>query len=214
MIVLTEDARTDWPELSNVSLIPDPIPFEISGTSPLNSKRIISIGRYAYEKGNDLLIKAWAKIEKKCKDWTLEIYGMGDRTLYRQLICELGIDENRCHLFGSLYDVKDAYLNSSIFALPSRFEGFGLVIIEAMSCGVPVVAFDCENGPRNIIKDNYDGILVAPFDVDEYADDLLRLIQHDNLRYQLGSHAYESSKKYAIEGIALKWKNLFDEIMG
>jgi glycosyltransferase involved in cell wall biosynthesis len=160
------------------------------------------------------LIKAWAKIEKKCKDWTLEIYGMGDRTLYRQLICELGIDENRCHLFGSLYDVKDAYLNSSIFALPSRFEGFGLVIIEAMSCGVPVVAFDCENGPRNIIKDNYDGILVAPFDVDEYADDLLRLIQHDNLRYQLGSHAYESSKKYAIEGIALKWKNLFDEIMG
>ncbi len=213
MVVLTEDAKKDWPELSNVTLIPDPIPFKVDQVSTLSSKRVVSIGRYAYEKGNDLLLKAWAKVEKQCHDWTLDIYGQGNQTPYRELMQELGIDVTRCHLHGSLADVKDVYLNSSIFTLPSRFEGFGLVIIEAMACGVPVVAFDCENGPRNIITNNQNGILVKPFDVDEYADSLLRLMHDDQLRAQMGSRAYESSKKYMIEDIAVQWKKLFDEVI-
>ena len=213
MVVLTEDAKKDWPELSNVTLIPDPIPFKVDQVSTLSSKRVVSIGRYAYEKGNDLLLKAWAKVEKSCKDWSLDIYGMGNQAPYRALMLELGIDETRCHLHGSLTDVKDAYLNSSVFTLPSRFEGFGLVIIEAMACGVPVVAFDCENGPRNIITNNQNGLLVKPFDVDEYADSLLRLMHDDQLRAQMGSRAYESSKKYMIEDIAVQWKKLFDEVI-
>ena len=213
MVVLTEDAKKDWPEMSNVTLIPDPIPFKVDQVSTLSSKRVVSIGRYAYEKGNDLLLKAWAKVEKQCHDWTLDIYGQGNQTPYRELMQELGIDVTRCHLHGSLADVKDVYLNSSIFTLPSRFEGFGLVIIEAMACGVPVVAFDCENGPRNIITNNQNGLLVKPFDVDEYADSLLRLMHDDQLRAQMGSRAYESSKKYMIEDIAVQWKKLFDEVI-
>ena len=213
MVVLTEDAKKDWPELSNVTLIPDPIPFKVDQVSTLSSKRVVSIGRYAYEKGNDLLLKAWAKVEKSCKDWSLDIYGMGNQAPYRALMLELGIDETRCHLYGSLTDVKDAYLNSSVFTLPSRFEGFGLVIIEAMVCGVPIVAFDCENGPRNIITNNYNGILVKPFQVDDYAESLLRLMHDDQLRAQMGSRAYESSKKYMIEDIAVQWKKLFDEVI-
>ena len=82
-----------------------------------------------------------------------------------------------------------------------------------MAYGVPVVVFDCENGPRNIITNNQDGILVKPFDVDEYAEDLLRLIKDDQLRSQMGNRARESSKRYLIEDIAQKWKDLFDEIM-
>lgn len=212
MVVLTEDAKRDWPELSNVHLIPDPIPFKVDHVSTLSTKRVVCIGRYAYEKGNDLLLKAWSKVEKQCQDWTLDIYGQGNQTPYRELIHELGIDETRCHLHGSLTDVKEAYLGSSIFSLPSRFEGFGLVIIEAMACGVPVVSFDCENGPRNIISNNQDGILVKPFDVDEYADSLLRLIRDDQLRSQMGNRAHESSKRYLIEDITLQWKNLFDDV--
>lgn len=213
MVVLTEDAKKDWPELSNVTLIPDPIPFKVDQVSTLSSKRVVSIGRYAYEKGNDLLLKAWAKVEKSCKDWSLDIYGMGNQAPYRALMLELGIDETRCHLHGSLTDVKDAYLNSSVFTLPSRFEGFGLVIIEAMACGVPVVAFDCENGPRNIITNNQNGILVPPFNVNEYAESLLRLMRDDQLRAQMGNRAFESSRRYSIEDIALQWKGLFDELM-
>lgn len=213
MVVLTEDAQKDWPELSNVRLIPDPIPFTVDQMGILTSKRVVSIGRYAYEKGNDLLLRAWAKVEKSCPDWTLDIYGMGNRTPYKALMRELGIDESRCHLHGSLTDVKGVYLDSSVFTLPSRFEGFGLVIIEAMACGVPVVAFDCENGPRNIITNNQNGILVKPFDVDKYADSLLRLMQDDQFRSQMGNQAFESSKQYYIEDIALQWKELFDDVI-
>ena len=212
MVVLTEDAKRDWPELSNVQLIPDPIPFIVDQVSTLSSKRVVSIGRYAYEKGNDFLLRAWVKVEKQCLDWTLDIYGQGNQTPYRELMQELGIDESRCHLHGSITDVNNIYQGSSIFTLPSRFEGFGLVIIEAMAYGVPVVVFDCENGPRNIITNNQDGILVKPFDVDEYAEDLLRLIKDDQLRSQMGNRARESSKRYLIEDIAQKWKDLFDEI--
>lgn len=213
MVVLTEDAKRDWSELSNVRLIPDPIPFIVDQVSTLTSRRVVSIGRYAYEKGNDLLLRAWAKVEKSCQDWTLDIYGMGNQVPYKALMHELCIDEARCHLHGSLIDVKEVYLGSSIFTLPSRFEGFGLVIIEAMACGVPVVAFDCENGPRNIITNNQNGILVKPFDIDDYADSLLRLMQDHQLRSQMGNQAFESSKQYYIEDIALQWKELFDEVM-
>ena len=212
MVVLTEDAKRDWLELSNVQLIPDPVPFKVDHVSTLSSKCIVSIGRYAYEKGNDLLLRAWAKVEKQCQTWTLDIYGQGNQTPYRELMQELGIDGSRCHLHGSIADVNNIYQGSSIFTLPSRFEGFGLVIIEAMAYGVPVVTFDCENGPRNIITNNQEGILVKPFDVDAYADSLLRLIQDDELRSQMGKCAHESSKRYLIEDIAQKWKDLFDEI--
>lgn len=213
IVVLTEAAKSDWPELSNISLIPDPLPFKSKRVSPLSKKRVVSIGRYAYEKGNDLLLQSWSKVEKVCDDWILDIYGMGNKESYHQLIRELGIDERRCHLYGSISNVEEIYLEGSIFALPSRFEGFGLVIIEAMSCGLPVVSFDCENGPRNIITNGRDGYLIQPFDVDAYAEKLIQLIHDKELRMQIGAAAYESSKHYAIEGIARLWKQLFDDIM-
>ena len=212
LVVLTEDAKVDWPELKNVILIPDPLPFRVETVSDLSAKRIISIGRYAYEKGNDLLLQAWAKVEKECCEWCLDIYGMGDRAPYRQQMKELGVDESRCHLYGSLPNVKEEYLRSSIFVLPSRFEGFGLVIIEAMSCGLPVVTFDCENGPRNILTSGGDGYLVRPFDVDAYAGKLIQLIQDETLRRQMGTNARMSSQRYAIEGIANRWKLMFEEL--
>ena len=213
MVVLTETARNDWPELSNVAHIPDPLPFKAENVSSLNTKRIICIGRYVYEKGYDLLLKVWAKVQDRCYDWVLDIYGVGDQTSYRHLFQKLGIDDRRCHMYDSLTDVQNAYLNSSIFVLPSRFEGFSLVIIEAMSCGVPVVSFDCENGPRNIITDGQNGFLVPPFDIDVYAERLLTLMQHEDLRQRMGLEARQTSCQYRIEDIALRWKALFDEVV-
>lgn len=213
MVVLTDSAKSDWPELANVIKIPDPLPFNIDSVSNLSAKRIISIGRYAYEKGNDLLLQAWSIVEKECKDWCLDIYGMGNQQPYHCMIDELGIDKQRCHLHGSLSDVKEEYLKSSLFALPSRFEGFGLVIIEAMACGLPVISFDCENGPRNIISHECNGILVKAFNVEEYGQQMIRLINDADLRKKLGQVAQETSWKYDIEGIAEEWRTLFDEVM-
>lgn len=213
MVVLTATAQNDWPELSNVTLIPDPLPFKVENVSSLTTKRVICIGRYAYEKGIDLLLRVWAKVQDRGHDWVLDIYGVGDQTSYRHLFQELGIDDRRCHLYDSLTDVQNAYLNSSIFVLPSRFEGFSMVIIEAMSCGVPVVSFDCENGPRNIITNGQNGFLVPPFDIDVYAERLLTLMQNDKLRQSMGLRARQTSYQYQIEDIALRWKALFDEVV-
>ena len=213
MVVLTDNALLDWPELDNVVKIQDPLPFNIEGRSELSAKRIISIGRYAYDKGNDLLLQTWAIIQTKCSDWTLDVCGNGDRVPYHNQMQKLDIDPNRCHLFGPTTDVKHEYLNSSVFVLPSRFEGFGLVLIEAMACGVPVVSFDCENGPRSIITDGFDGFLISPFDVEAFAEKVILLMKNENLRREMGENARRSAAKYDIDIVGQQWKQLFDELM-
>ena len=158
-------------------------------------------------------MRAWARVQNECDEWVLDIYGMGEQKPYRQLMGDIGIDCQRCRLHGSLVDVKEAYLNSAIFALPSRFEGFGLVIIEAMACGLPVISFDCENGPRNIITNGIDGYLIRPFDVVAYADRLISLIKDANLRKRVGAEARQTSLQYKIDDVALRWKTLFDNMV-
>ncbi len=214
MVVLTENAMNDWPELNNVVLIPDPLPFKINDKSQLLTKRIISIGRYSYDKGNDLLLKAWSIIAKRVPDWTLDIYGYGDVEQNQKLMMELGLNSRNCHLHGPSSDVKQEYLSSSIFVLPSRFEGFGLVIIEAMACGVPVVAFNCENGPRSIIEDGETGFLVSPFDINAFAEKVILLMNDQKLRTDMGCKAQKEALQYDIETIGLRWKRLFDELKG
>ena len=213
MVVLTDTALDDWPELNNVVKIPDALPFKCDTTNELNIKRIISIGRYAYDKGNDLLLQAWAIIEKEFADWTLDIYGNGNIEPYNKIIDELGIDKNRCHLYGPTNDVMKEYLSSSIFLLPSRFEGFGLVIIESMACGVPVVSFDCENGPRSIITDGEDGFLVQPFDIMAYAEKVMQLMRNEELRKRMGANSQKVVSQYDLDIVGLQWKQLFDELM-
>ena len=214
MVVLTDNALGDWPELCNVVKIPDALPFKIDNKSNLNSKRIISIGHYAYDKGNDLLLQIWAIIERKYPEWSLDIYGNGNREPYQRQLVELGVDEQRCHLFGTTSDVKKEYLSSSIFVLPSRFEGFGLVLIESMACGVPVMAFDCENGPRSIITDGENGFLIPPFDIHAFADKIILLMENVELRHKMGDNAQKTAFQYDIDMIGLKWKQLFDNLKG
>ena len=213
MVVLTDNALLDWPELNNVIKIPDPLPFRPDSKSRLSQNRIISIGRYAYDKGNDLLLQAWAIIQTKCSDWTLDVYGNGDRTPYQNQVLKLDIDPGHCHLFGPTSDVKHEYLNSSIFVLPSRFEGFGLVLIEAMACGVPVVSFDCENGPRSIITDGVDGFLISSFDIEAFAEKVILLMKNENIRKEMGENARRSAAKYDIDIVGQQWKQLFDELI-
>lgn len=213
MVVLTDNAFNDWPELSHIVKIPDPLPFKIHGSSHLQHKRMISIGRYDYDKGNDLLLEIWKKLESQLPEWRLDIYGNGDRAPYESQLRHLGIDASRCHLYGPTADVLDEYCNSSIFVLPSRFEGFGLVLIEAMASGVPVVSFDCENGPRSIITDGVDGFLIPPFDTDAFAEKVILLMTDDHLRKKMGENAQKSSFQYDIDNVCLQWKLLFDKLI-
>lgn len=212
MVVLTDSALNDWAELDNVVKIPDALPFKMDGKSDLLAKRVVSIGRYTYDKGNDMLLQAWAIIERKYPDWTLDIYGNGDKERYQKQMVDLGIDSHRCRLFGPISDVKKEYLSSSVFVLPSRFEGFGLVIIEAMACGVPVVAFDCENGPRSIISNGETGFIIPPFDINAFAEKVMVLMSDLELRKKIGVNAQNVACQYDIDRIGQQWKHLFEEL--
>lgn len=212
-VVLTDNAVRDWPELDNVLMIPDPLPIEVNTPCRSDRKRVISVGRYSNEKGYDLLLRIWSIVEKECPDWQLDVYGMGDPTPYIKIIDDLSIDQRRCHLKSSLVNVESEYHKSSIFVHPSRSEGFGLVIVEAMACSLPVVSFDCENGPRSIISDGVDGFLVPPFNIRFFADRIIMLINDENLRKQMGEKGWAKSQQYGIEKIAMQWKMLFDDMM-
>lgn len=215
LVVLTDKSKASWPELSNVTVIPDPIPMPMPlSVSCLHAKRVVTIGRYAYQKGYDLLLQAWAEVEKQYLDWTLDIYGMGDQTGYRQLMTDMGVDVYRCHLNGPVEDVTKVYQNSSIFVLSSRFEGFGLVLVEAMACGLPVVSFDCPAGPDEIITDGVDGILVPSGDVHVMAEKLMALMADEELRKRLGQQARRSAKRYDMKNIASQWTTLFEKVKG
>ena len=213
LVVLTPDAASEWPEVKNIMMIPDPLPIKVDRCSTTSYKRVITIGRYSYEKGYDLLLKVWSIVEKKLSDWQLDIFAMGDPTPYVKMMDDLSIDKKRCHLNSSVVDVEDEYMKSSILVQPSRTEGFGLVIVEAMSCGLPVVSFDCENGPRSIITNGDDGFLIPPFDVEMFANSLMRLMSDDVLRESMGEKGKQNSQRYDIDIVGQQWKQLFDELM-
>jgi glycosyltransferase involved in cell wall biosynthesis len=209
-VVLTEEDKSSWTELSNVEVIPDPLAFDIDQVSPLTNKRVIAVGRYVYQKGFDLLLHAWKLIEQQHPDWELAIYGMGERTPYEQLIDKLQIDRNRCHLNGSTPDIKAEYLNSSLFVFSSRFEGFGMVLIEAMACGLPVVSFDCSCGPKDIVRHNEDGLLVSSGSIGLLAKAMSKMMYNDNLRQQMAKAAVKNVQRYKLNAICQHWKSLFD----
>lgn len=213
LVVLTPDAASEWTEVKNIIMIPDPLPIKVESCSTRSSKRVITIGRYSYEKGYDLLLKVWSIVEKKFSDWQLDIFAMGDPTPYVKMMDDLSIDKKRCHLNSSVVDVEDVYMKSSILVQPSRTEGFGLVIVEAMSCGLPVVSFDCENGPRSVITNGEDGFLIPSFDVEMFANSLMRLMSDDDLRKSMGEKGKQNSQRYDIDIVGQQWKQLFDELM-
>ena len=212
LVVLTDKDREAWTELSNVVTIPDPLPFVPISVSSLSAKRVVAIARYSHEKGIDLLLEAWSKVEKIQKEWRLDVFGDGERTIYEQMIGNLEIDQQRCQLHGRTNDVEYEYSQSSLFVLSSRFEGFGLVIIEAMSCGLPVLAFDCPWGPTEIITDGKDGLLVDNGNVSQLADSIIYLIDHPDVRKQMGEQAKRKSENYKIENLAIVWKDLLEEL--
>ena len=211
-VVLTEEDKVSWTELNNVIVIPDPLAFHIDDISPLTNKRVIAVGRYVYQKGFDLLLQAWAKMENQHSDWELVVYGMGDRDPYEQIIDDLRIDRSRCHLYGSTPDIKKEYLNSSLFVFSSRFEGFGMVLIEAMACGLPVVSFDCSCGPKDIVRPDEDGLLVPSGDTDSLADAMHRLMSDDDLRKDMASKAIINVRRFQLDEIAQRWKTLFNSV--
>lgn len=213
MIVLTEKDCKAWTELDNVIAIPNPLPFTPKTVSPLTEKRVIAVGRYYQEKGFDLLLESWAKIYMTHPEWRLEIFGDGDKAMYEEIRDKLGIPVSSCKLNGRTNDIAQEYVNSSIFVCSSRFEGFGMVLVEAMACGLGVISFDCPWGPSSILANGEDGILVENGNTNSLAEAIKSLIEDPDKLNTMAKKAIVNVKRFQMDKIANQWKELLENLI-
>lgn len=211
-VILSHEDAAYWPELSNVKVIHNPLSFYPERFSDLNNKQVIAVGRYVPQKGFDMLIEAWHKVVARHPDWKLKIYGDGMRDELEHQIDRLGLQKS-CLLEHTVSNIVDKFNESSIFVLSSRYEGFGMVITEAMACGVPPIAFQCPCGPLDIIKDQIDGLLVENGNIELLAASMCRLIEQKEFRKRLGHNARINVKRFEIDVIASQWKRLFNQLI-
>lgn len=213
-VVLTEEDRTYWGNIPNIWVIPNARTYTFERPADLNSKVVMAVGRYDYQKGFERLIDAWAKVCSKVNDWKLEI--IGDGNLRQNMIRQIeknGLGNRIILKKLSADQMKDAYMNASVFVLSSRFEGLPMVLLEAQAAGLPIVSFDCKCGPRDVVTDGIDGFLVEEGNVTALSDALLHVIQDDVLRFRMGKSAYEHSNRYEEFVVMKKWTDLFAEVI-
>lgn len=209
LVALTEGDAAQWRRhLSHVAVIPnmvhvpDPLP-----TAMLTARRVIFVGRLEEQKQVDRLLSAWRLVWPTHRDWTLTVCGDGSQQgLVRQL-SEQGTEG--VELIAPTPRIFDCYAGASMLVLTSAYEPFGLVMAEAMMCGVPVVAFDCPYGPRAIVSDGVSGLLVPPQDDEALAAALARLMDDEALRRRMGAAAARSARRFVASQVMPQWETLF-----
>jgi GalNAc-alpha-(1->4)-GalNAc-alpha-(1->3)-diNAcBac-PP-undecaprenol alpha-1,4-N-acetyl-D-galactosaminyltransferase len=217
--VLTEhDFNYIGNRLRNKVVMPNPLPYKpIDEFSNKREKIILAAGninRY-YHKGFDNLIKIWGKIANKYPEWKLLIAGGGNDENIRKLR-ELANKYNvnsQFELLGRVKDLDKKLRESSIFVLSSRYEGFGMVLIEAMSQGCACISFDCTAGPREIINNDVDGILVEDQNMDDMTLALSDLIENEDKRERLATEAIKSVDRFSVKNITDKWERLLVDVV-
>ena len=214
IVILTdEDKETNWEGWRNVVVIPNPVSYICDDPSPLTDKCIAYAGRFDPIKNCRSMVNAFSIVAQRHPDWTLKLYGEGNE--YQSLknqISELGL-ENNVLLMGFTKDIMNAYRQSSISLLSSLSEGFALVIVEAMECGVPVVSYQCPYGPKDLISEGKDGFLVPVGDEQMMADRICTLIEDEQLRRKMGVAAKEKAKQYHLDIIIDRWMKLFNDLV-
>lgn len=201
-VVLTEEDKTLWGNMPNITVIPNFIFKMPEGKSALTEKRVIAVGRLDYQKGFDMLLMAWKECYQLFPEWKLDIFGNGDESDLKTLIYIHGIKGAEVH--PATKNIGLEYINSSLFVLSSRFEGLPMVLLEAMSYGLPVVAFKCECGPKDIIRNTF-GTLVEKNDVSGLANAMIQWMGDENLIREGGKNSLKEIEKYTADKIMKKW---------
>ena len=209
IVLLTEGDAAEWrKEFHNVCVIPNMVHLNVGDVSSLDNKRVIWVGRFDYQKRPMEVILLWKSVFPKYPDWHLDLYGEGEQAfLLEETASSLGMN---IHIHPPTSSIFDCYRKSSLLVSTSLFEPFGLVIPEAMSCGLPVVAYDCPFGPASIISDGIDGFLVENDNIEMMAERMCLLMDDYTLRLKMGESAIKSSSRYSADNIMPLWRNLFD----
>ena len=213
IVALTDGDANDWREINrHIFVIPNIVNINATNSyCDYNSKSVIFVGRFCAQKDIDSLLHIWKIVHSRYPDWVLHIYGgYGEKresqTQYiSRLDANVVVHEPTC-------EILNCYKKSSMLLLTSVYEPFGLVLPEAMSCGLPVVSFDCPYGPADIITDGVDGFLIKNRDVQAFADRVCQLIEDKELRVRMGQAAIKSSQRYRADVIMPKWKELFESL--
>ncbi|MGW2558856.1 glycosyltransferase family 4 protein [Streptomyces sp. NPDC001514] len=196
---------------TRVLAIPNSVPEPMVTPSDLSGTTIVAAGRLAAEKQYDVLIEAFGKVVAARPEWTLRICGWGNqKERLRRRIDELGL-YNSVQLMGPRSPIEPEWVKGAIAVSTSRHESFGMTLVEAMRCGLPVVSTDCDYGPREIIADGVDGLLVPVGDVDAIADALLRLVDDEDLRRRMGTAAQTNARRFDPGPVAKQYEELFAE---
>ena len=212
LVALTEDDAAEWRRhIRRVEVIPNMVHAPLTTIqAPLTAHRVVFVGRLEAQKQVDHLVAVWRIVQQHHSDWMLSVYGDGiqQEWLSKQIECySLHIS-----LFSPQPNIFDAYAEASVLVLTSAFEPFGLVMPEAMSCGLPVVAYDCPFGPRTIITDGVDGFLVPPDDIETFARRLESLMADEPLRRRMGAAAISSARRFLPEQVMPQWVELFSKL--
>lgn len=210
-VVLTEEDKLAWGNMQNIHVINNPLTCIPQESSTLLEKKVLSLGRLTYQKGFDLLIKSWEKVHKVCPDWKLSIFGNGpEKDSLLKLCSNLGL--NDCiSINNATSKPENEFLNSSLYVMSSRYEGLPMVLLEALSYGIPIVSFQCPCGPKDIIKSEF-GSIIKNRDTENMADSIIGWIQDKNKRINAGKNARIAAQKFRIDIIMNKWIKLFNSL--
>lgn len=216
-LTLTDAELDKWREVLEptdtiLDVVANPTPFDVGAPAPLTEPVVVAAGRLEHQKGFDMLIEAWLPLATSHPEWRLDIYGEGrlESELQRR-IDELNIGE-RVRLRGLTTEMERVLSDSSIYAMSSRFEGLPMILLEAMSLGVPPVSFDCPEGPRQLIDDDRNGRLVPLADTAALGTALADLMDDRALRLRLGSQAQGTASGYAVGPVVDRWEELFEAV--
>ena len=213
-VVLSREDKEYWGEMPNIEVIPNAAMPMGEDLSDASRKRVIAVGRLDYQKGFDRLIEAWKVVQAngQFKDWTLDIFGQGEwQEMLQKMIDEVGLSHNT-HINNPTNVIGKEYANSSTLVMSSHYEGFPMVMIEAMSCGIPVIAFDCKCGPKDIIDHEVNGLLVKNGDIEGLAAAMMRLMADESYRKELSANTRKVTITYSEESVMKKWINLFTSL--
>ena len=212
LVVLTEKDRRQYREhlasRARLLAIPNPLTIVHQSRATPDSRLVLAAGRLVPQKGFDLLLQAWSQVAAdRPPGWRLRIVGSGqDETMLKALCRRLALEDS-VEFVGNTDDMASQFLDAAIYVLSSRFEGFALVLLEARSFGLPVVSFDCDCGPADIVRDGRDGLLVTPGDVTSLARAMRRLIEDESCRRAMGQLAYED-RRFALQAVVDQWQEL------
>ena len=210
LVALSEGDANEWRKRGfPVHVIPNIVHLNEGELSSLDQKHVIFVGRLDYQKRPMLMFQIWKELFPRHQDWHLDIYGEGEQ---KQALQSVSGSQMNIHIHEPTSQIFKAYCHSSILVVTSLYEPFGLVIPEAMSCGLPVVSFDSPYGPSYIITDGKEGFLVENDNNALFAMRLGQLMDDPSLRLQMGVCAVESSKRFSAQQIMPQWKALFDSL--